>query len=383
MEATHSLVESVHISPYMAVVAVAGAGGQALAWLLGAPGASRTVLEAIVPYSRRSIAELLGREPEQYVTPRVAREMAEAAYTRALQLREMQEPVLGLACTAAISTDRPRRGDHRCCVAAWDDVGVTTYDLGLAKGERDRAGEEDLVSRLILHALGEACKLGHDLPPALLEGERLQVQRSDHADLVQLLLAKTSDRGWGGGVRTVTVYPDGSMAANEPIRAAAVLPGSFSPLHQGHERLAQVASHMVRGQVIFEISVLNVDKPALEEEEVRRRLRQFQGRRRVVLTRAPIFREKAALFPGCAFVIGWDTAQRLLHPRYYGGRKRAMMKALEEIRDAGCKFLVAGRLHEGVFRTLTDVPIPKKFADLFEAIPENWFREDVSSTNLR
>ena len=205
------------------------------------------------------------------------------------------------------------------------------------------------------------------------------MQRSDHADLVQLLLAKTSDRGWGGGVRTVTVYPDGSMAANEPIRAAAVLPGSFSPLHQGHERLAQVASHMVRGQVIFEISVLNVDKPALEEEEVRRRLRQFQGRRRVVLTRAPIFREKAALFPGCAFVIGWDTAQRLLHPRYYGGRKRAMMKALEEIRDAGCKFLVAGRLHEGVFRTLTDVPIPKKFAGLFEAIPENWFREDVSS----
>lgn len=36
---------------------------QALGWLLSAPGASNTVLEVVVPYSRTSMAQLLGRVP--------------------------------------------------------------------------------------------------------------------------------------------------------------------------------------------------------------------------------------------------------------------------------------------------------------------------------
>ena len=44
---------------------------------------------------------------------------------------------------------------------------------------------------------------------------------------------------------------------------------------------------------------------------------------------------------------------------------------------------MAGREHDGAFRTLDDVPVPRGFADLFEAIPESAFRQDVSSTELR
>lgn len=32
-----------------------------MTWLLGVPGASSTVLEAVVPYSRGSLVELLGQ----------------------------------------------------------------------------------------------------------------------------------------------------------------------------------------------------------------------------------------------------------------------------------------------------------------------------------
>ena len=388
------LVELIHASPKLAVIAVAGAGSQALAWLLGVPGASRTVLEAIVPYGRRSMAEFLGHEPLkggtpiQYVSPEMAIEMAESAYRKALRMREAQETVVGLACTATIATDRPKRGEHRCCVAAWDGEGATTYNLKLAKGQRDRPGEEDVVSRLVLRALAEAFAIKFELPLGLLDTERLEVHRTDHATPLRRLLAAADSEGCGGEVRTVTVYPDGRMAADEPI-GAAVLPGSFSPLHQGHEWLAQVASEMLNAQVVFELSVVNVDKTPLEEAEVRRRLRQFQGSSSrhcgwcAVLTRAPTFREKAALFPGCTFIVGWDTAVRLVHPRYYGGREGGMHGALAEIRAAGCCFLVAGRAHEDIFRTLADVAIPREFTDLFEAIPESRFRADISSTELR
>ena len=376
-----SLVEQIHASPKMAVLALGGAGSQALAWLLGAPGASRTVLEAVVPYGRRAMSEFLGYEPAQYVSPQMAKELAKVAYARALRLREAREPVVGVGCTATIATDRPKRGEHRCCVATWDYTGATTYDLKLAKGRRDRSGEEDVASRLVLNALAEICGLGPELPLTLIETERVEELHTAHPNPLERLLAPLPSSG-PGGVRTVLVYPDGKMEVDQEV-TGAVLPGAFDPLHQGHEGLATAASEMLGFRVVFELSVVNVDKPSLKEEEVRRRLRQFQDKAQVVLTRAPTFREKAALFPGCVFVIGWDTAVRVVHPSYHGGHEEGVREALAEVRAAGCRFLVAGRLQEGIFHTVADVDVPQEFADLFEPIPESRFRVDISSTGLR
>ena len=41
--------------------------------------------------------------------------------------------MVGVGCTAAIATDRPKRGAHRCHVAAWSQRGVTTYSLETVK----------------------------------------------------------------------------------------------------------------------------------------------------------------------------------------------------------------------------------------------------------
>ena len=74
---------------------------------------------------------------------------------------------------------------------------------------------------------------------------------------------------------------------------------------------------------------------------------------------------------------------RLVDPRYYAGSYAVMVSALESIRMHGCRFLVAGRVHDGAFRTLDGVAVPRGFSDLFVAIPESAFRQDVSSTELR
>ena len=114
-----------------------------------------------------------------------------------------------------------------------------------------------------------------------------------------------------------------------------------------------------------------------------RRAAQFAGQSRLALTRAGTFREKAELFPGCVFVIGWDTLVRLIDPKYYGDSAAAMLTALAEIWALGCRFLVAGRAMDGVFRTLAAAAIPAGFRPLFQGIPEAAFRADVSSTELR
>ena len=126
MSGFQDLVQKIHDSPPQAVLAVSGAGSQAVAWLLGVAGASRTILEVVVPYGSLSMIDFIGHEPSQYVSVETATDMARAAYNRAVRLRESTVPVVGLGCTATIATDRPKRGEHRCCIATWDETGAAT-----------------------------------------------------------------------------------------------------------------------------------------------------------------------------------------------------------------------------------------------------------------
>jgi len=155
-------------------------------------------------------------------------------------------------------------------------------------------------------------------------------------------------------------------------------------MHAGHLSLARVAEELRQQPVAFEISVTNVDKPPLAGETVRHRLTQFAGKSPVELTRAPTFLEKSRLFPGTIFVIGADTAERLVARKYYGDDEALMHLALEEIGNAGCSFLVAVRIDAaGRVRGLNDIAVPRRYADLFTEIPERRFRFDTSSSEIR
>jgi Cytidylyltransferase-like len=178
--------------------------------------------------------------------------------------------------------------------------------------------------------------------------------------------------------------PDGAIVAGV-ARPAAVLPGSFNPLHAGHRTLAEVAARRVGGAVHFEMSTANVDKPDLPADEMARRLRQFAGVAAVWVTRAATFVEKAELFPQAAFVVGFDTAVRLIDPKYYGG-EAGRDAALERLAGFGCRVIVGGRVTAaGEFRTWGDSRelLPRRFDAMFEVIDESEFRVDVSSTQLR
>ncbi|MDA1127181.1 MAG: hypothetical protein O2913_00590 [Chloroflexi bacterium] len=367
-------IEKIHATPHKAVVAVSGAGTQAVAWLLGVAGASRTILEALVPYGQESMISFLGFEPEQSASAQTARDMAKAAFRKAKSQLEDDSPPVGLACAATIATDRPKRGEHRAFVSAWDQTSNTLYSLHLHKGLRDRAGEEEVVSRLLIHALMQLSGLESDVELGLTDGDSLEVDRTNHpSPLAQLL---SGEAAW-------VVARDSQTLEVEGVAPSALLPGSFSPVHQGHRGLALAAERILETQVGFELSVTNVDKPDLEESEILKRLAQFTEGETVVLTRAETFYKKARLFPGRTFVVGWDTAVRLVAPRYYDDDSDTMLGALAEMWTGGTRFLVAGRQDQGTFRTLRDVAVPQGFEPLFTDLPESKFREDVSSTQIR
>ena len=79
------LVRYIQASGRALVLAVTGGGTRAIADLLSVPGASRLVLEAIVPYSEPALTRFLGGKPDHFCSPPAARAMAMAAYHRATE----------------------------------------------------------------------------------------------------------------------------------------------------------------------------------------------------------------------------------------------------------------------------------------------------------
>jgi nicotinic acid mononucleotide adenylyltransferase len=374
--AWQQLITALHASGRKAALAITGGGSGAIGELLRVPGGSRLLIEAQVPYDASALAAFLGLAPAQASSADTAIAMARSARERAARLVPADADPVGLGATAALVSDRPRKGEHRFHIASADSAGIAHCTGVLAKGRRDRAGEEDLVARAIILWLARACGIAAPSPRNLLDGDESFAETVvASADIIERFLAGEFDR--------VTAQPDGQLMLSAR-RLPVLLPGSFNPLHAGHVALARVAEEITRQPLAFEISVVNVDKPPLDAGTVRHRLAQFAGKAPVELTRAPTFLEKARLFPKTTFVIGADTAERLVAAKYYGDDEARMHGALEEIANSGASFLVAARIDAaGRLRTLDDISLPRRYADRFTAIPAQRFRMDASSSEIR
>ena len=374
-------IRLIHDSGRRAVIAATGGGSRGVADLLAVGGASRTIVEAVVPYAPEALEAWLGGRPEQFCSSITARRMASAALRRcaALQPAEASSradrhpaPLVGLGLTASLASDRPKLGPHRIHLAAQTASATRSWDLELRKGARSREEEEAVAARLLVELLGAACELDGAPRLPLVDDEAVVRRRTEALpswiELQTGRIDKTSERR-------------GYVPRPEAPRG--VFPGSFRPLHDGHRRMMQLAAERLGGPIDVEISIENVEKPALDFEDMRTRGDQFGDDVRVWYTRAPRMVQKARLFPGCTIVCGIDTLARVADVRFAGGDPTERDRVIEEIAALGCRFLVFGRQTASGFETAADLDLPPTLRALCDAVSEAEFRADVSSTALR
>ena len=356
-------VSEIHDAPQRGVFYVTGGGSLFVSDLLTVPGASNTVLEAQVPYASEALDEMVGGSDVHACSDATARRMAVRAYLRASTLLTTwgndDVEIFGFAITASLASLTKKRGAHRAHIAMQTRTTTRTWCFELRKGARTRGSEERVVAdtavNLLAHSLG-------------LRSNALEVSTQDTTETASADIAALFD-----GSRGVLGTP-----------GTAFLPGSFNPLHDGHTQMRADASRRIGQPVQFELCVRNVDKALLDFIELARRRMQF-NESECVLTNTPTFVEKANALGqgnGVTFVVGVDTIKRIGETRYYVD-SAARDAALHELESLGTEFLVYGRLSDHGFETLDDLSLPPALNRIAVGVPEQDFRVDVSSTEMR
>jgi len=149
------VVEALQSSGYKAAMVVCGGGSGAVHALLSRPGASRFVLEVQIPYSPEALAAYLGKIPAQSCSEATVKSMAEKALERAVELQGSCP--LGVACTAALQTNRVRRGGDRAflCFQTLEKRFLQRVEIVPGSRSFQESGLSDVLLRGLAGFLGE------------------------------------------------------------------------------------------------------------------------------------------------------------------------------------------------------------------------------------
>ena len=357
-------IQAIHTGPFKLVYVSSGGGSTAISDFLKVPGASNTILESYIPYSRESMDEYLGIKPSHYCGLQTTINMAMIAFKRAQKLAPdaKRKHLLGAAVTATLSTTYEKLGSHRFFVCIHGNEATHVISCYLTKGKRTRDLEENLVSECLEALIGIACGVSTEIPELSqnIEYEVVNAQQ----EWKQLIDSQIE-----------------CIKSNEET-PQLIFPGTFNPLHEGHLKIKEIAEKMTKQKLYFEISVNNVDKAPLSFYEIQKTIQQFSEDFQWVLTNAPTFEEKIKLFPESTFVVGTDTLMRIFDEKYYQD-KLSMNKALECFDENDAKFIVFGRKIDETFCSLEDLEIPKSILHRFVGVSENDFRMDIRSRDIK
>ena len=358
------LIQKIHESKYRITFVSSGGGTNAISSLLKVPGASNTVLESYIPYSKKSMDLFLNRKPDHYCSLNTSLSMAANAYKKCMQIdpEYKKKYLIGISVTASLATTYTKIGDHKFYISVQTESFTKSIECLLIKGSRSREEEEQLITEYVLSLVAECCGIEKNMP---------------HHDEIPVIYTIKAEKSW-----KKLLNNDVNFISSDRSTPELIFPGSFNPLHDGHLKMRELAEKKTGMRATFEICARNADKPPLTFHEIKRTLDQFTDNDSWVMTSAGRFSEKAEMFPNSVFIIGADTLMRVFDEKFYSNKKD-MLDHIDRFNDHNINFLVFGRKVNKKFISLRDIVIPENIKSRCTGFEEGSFRDDISSTELR
>jgi nicotinamide mononucleotide (NMN) deamidase PncC len=296
--------KSVHV-----IATGAGAGIADRLWSM--PGASAYLSGVSFPYAAAETRELLGFSPEGACSEDTAIDLACAAFMKAYRFGG-NAPV-GVGVTAAVPTDRARRGKDRAHFCVVTDDQVLAASVEFPKHTRATAGTH--CDSFALDLLADAMGMGG-------------------GPIARDVTAKARERFF------LHPYfdPTGRRFAAPPA-AIALMPGAFDPPHAGHFGIADEVERRHHVPVVFHVTADTPHKGELSVQELLRRGALLRGHRALFTRGDPLYIDKARRFPGVPLVLGSDALARMLDPKW----GPAVKPMLYEFARLGTRFFVSPR----------------------------------------
>ena len=374
--AWQQLISAVHASGRKAAIAITGGGSGAVGELLRIPGGSRLLIEAQIPYDAAALGRFSALRRRRRAAPtrrsrwRKAHGHAPPGWCRPTPIwsdsarRRRWSAIARAEASIGFISRSPMPPASRTAPACWPREGVIARPRKSLCRARSSYGWPAPAE--LPHRRRAACSIRTNIMPRLRSPPAMRSIGSWQANSI----ASPSSPTVRGCCRRRLPLCCSRVLSTRCTRDTSCW--RASPKSSGSNRW--------RSKSLSRMSTSR----HWRARRCRHRLAQFAWKAPVELTRAPTFVEKSRLFPRTTFIIGVDTAERLFGPKYYDDDEARMHMALEEIASSGGSFLVAVRVDAaGRVRALADIPVPRRYADLFTEIPEHHFRVDISSSEIR
>ena len=281
-------------APPRLCLAIAGGGSPALSALTSTPNASRSLVEGIVAYDRRSFADFIGSHLPptsadivhkltagngvgknnssgfSFSSSTAAHLLANAALHRALQLSPtlgQMRDCAGVGCASVlVSQGRPDKCSRAHVVVMSSDGRTVQRDVVLSKegqqakgtssSRRTRREEDELVGGVILSSVLESAIGAQSVAAEDLgldrDGDDVQTNEGNDVDGASTSVVEgAAESIVTGQTDAVVLIPNSDDDNSESSFAALrhpvlppdplIFPGSYNPPHIGHVALAQAA----------------------------------------------------------------------------------------------------------------------------------------------
>ena len=291
------LIRAINDSPFKLVLAYTG-GGQSFPYhFMKLGGASKTIVDLQCPYAPEALDAFCGKHIEKSVSESTARLMATRAYSVCCNSVQ-EEYAVGIGMSCSLATDNERVGRVHKFVLAVHCYNFTAVKyLELSQG-LTREQEEQICCDLIFRAISNVVGL---------------IPTKAQVKFDEFLLANTG--------RQEFRHADFEFASN--IHMLALMPGSYNPFHEGHLEMWEIATEILGIRPILEITTCNADKGLLDHIDIADRVKTIDNNLSVIMTSARTFLDKAIQYADptkrqLVFVVGSDTWNRILDPKYAG-----------------------------------------------------------------